>query len=399
VGTYHRPHSPERTACPSTPATMVGALGTVVLLVLLLNWTIVPEAVGIGSVNVFMQTPSALCSREIQYGAAGIQGYREYMEDRYDWSVTGSEHGYQLFGMFDGHGGDRASNFCQLHMLRTVRRMLEARRAGGVDGGEAESTPEWMEAALRSAFEEVDTSFVQYALAHHDVERERSELRYTLSPDLLRLEPLELSAEEIEEWSRPLSTYLPEHKRYLWHDGSTAVVAALSDDGQLVVANAGDSRGVMALIGEDGKITNVPLSRDHKPNSPPERKRIEDLGGYISFWGVWRVMGVLATSRSIGDIHLKPYVIPTPDFTTHSVSSSNPFFVLATDGVFDVMNGNQVIQFVADQLAQGQHPEEAAKQLVEAALAKGSGDNISALIVDLRPRFSSCAPMAGIDVE
>ena len=332
--------------------------------------------------------------------------------------------------------------------------MLEARRAGGVDGSEAESTPEWMEAALRSAFEEVDTSFVQYALAHHDVERERSELRYTLSPDLLRLEPLELSAEEIEEWSRPLSTYLPEHKRYLWHDGSTAVVAALSDDGQLVVANAGDSRGVMALIGEDGKITNVPLSRDHKPNSPPERcvfycvwqwesgihgsdeataaevsarfgwhltvalhrKRIEDLGGYISFWGVWRVMGgtcvfssvipsrlthvaVLATSRSIGDIHLKPYVIPTPDFTTHSVSSSNPFFVLATDGVFDVMNGNQVIQFVADQLAQGQHPEEAEKQLVEAALAKGSGDNISALIVDLRPRFSSCAPMAGIDVE
>ena len=53
VGTYHRPHSPERTACPSTPATMVGALGTVVLLVLLLNWTIVPEAVGIGSVNVY----------------------------------------------------------------------------------------------------------------------------------------------------------------------------------------------------------------------------------------------------------------------------------------------------------------------------------------------------------
>ena len=54
----------------------------------------------------FMQHPSASCSREIQYGAAGIQGYREYMEDRYDWSVTGSEHGYQLFGMFDGHGGD-----------------------------------------------------------------------------------------------------------------------------------------------------------------------------------------------------------------------------------------------------------------------------------------------------
>lgn len=43
--------------------------------------------------------------------------------------------------------------------------------------------------------------------------------------------------------------------------GSTALIAVV-DDSRLIVANVGDSRGVMC----DMKMNAIPLSFDHKPN-------------------------------------------------------------------------------------------------------------------------------------
>lgn len=74
-----------------------------------------------------------------------------------------------------------------------------------------------------------------------------------------------------------------------------------SASGQLTVANVGDSRGILC----DAKGTVIPLSFDHKPQQLKERKRIQEAGGFISFNGVWRVAGILATSRALGDFPLK----------------------------------------------------------------------------------------------
>ena len=49
--------------------------------------------------------------------------------------------------------------------------------------------------------------------------------------------------------------------KYLFPSGSTALVAMVTDK-NLLVANVGDSRGVMC--DKDGNT--VPLSEDHKPN-------------------------------------------------------------------------------------------------------------------------------------
>ena len=91
--------------------------------------------------------------------------------------------------------------------------------------------------------------------------------------------------------------------------GSTAVIAVL-DGSKLTVANVGDSRGVMFV--ENG--TAIPVSFDHKPDDEREKLRIEQAGGFIAMWGVWRVNGSLAVSRAIGDYYLKPnFVIANPD--------------------------------------------------------------------------------------
>jgi len=37
------------------------------------------------------------------------------------------------------------------------------------------------------------------------------------------------------------------------------------------------------------------------------------MGGFVSHIGCWRAMGVLAMSRAIGDLFLKPYVGAAPD--------------------------------------------------------------------------------------
>jgi protein phosphatase 1L len=91
--------------------------------------------------------------------------------------------------------------------------------------------------------------------------------------------------------------------------GTTALIAII-DSTKLTVANVGDSRGVMC----DHKGKTIPLSFDHKPQSAKEHKRIQEAGGFIAFKGVWRVSGILATSRALGDYPLKPnLVIANPD--------------------------------------------------------------------------------------
>ena len=106
----------------------------------------------------------------------------------------------------------------------------------------------------------------------------------------------------------------------------------------LTVANAGDSRAL--LVKADGSVTS--LSNDHKPDRLDERERISRLGGTVVHWGVWRVEGILATSRSIGDRLLKDFIIPDPETTKRIVGPDDAYVVIATDGLWDVMRNEEV---------------------------------------------------------
>ena len=79
--------------------------------------------------------------------------------------------------------------------------------------------------------------------------------------------------------------------------GCTANVIFMKDN-WLYVANAGDSRCVMA---SNGKA--VPLSVDHKPHLVSERQRILKAGSTINAEG--RIDGNLNLSRAIGDLRYK----------------------------------------------------------------------------------------------
>uniref|UniRef100_A0A6A7FSB8 Protein phosphatase 1L-like n=2 Tax=Hirondellea gigas TaxID=1518452 RepID=A0A6A7FSB8_9CRUS len=160
--------------------------------------------------------------------------------------------------------------------------------------------------------------------------------------------------------------------------GSTAVVAVL--DGELlVVGNVGDSRAVMA----DDRGRAIPLSFDHKPNQLKERRRIKEAGGFITFTGVWRVAGILATSRALGDFPLKhprPLVTAEPDILTFSLNDHKAqFVILATDGLWDVLSNEDAVSYVRARLHE---PDFGAKSVAQYAYALGSQDNITVAIIN-----------------
>jgi protein phosphatase 1L len=157
--------------------------------------------------------------------------------------------------------------------------------------------------------------------------------------------------------------------------GSTALIAVV-DGSRLIVANVGDSRGVMC----DHLGHSVPLSFDHRPQAAREHKRIQEAGGFIAFKGVWRVSGILATSRSLGDYPLKPkLVIANPDILEFELADHRPLFiVLASDGLWDTFSNEEAVAFVKSRLHE---PHFGAKSLTLESYARGSVDNITVIVV------------------
>ncbi|XP_010541032.1 PREDICTED: protein kinase and PP2C-like domain-containing protein [Tarenaya hassleriana] len=163
-----------------------------------------------------------------------------------------------------------------------------------------------------------------------------------------------------------------------WHPGCTAI-AALVVDNRLFVANVGDSRAMICHAGRP-----VPLSKVHLATCVEERKRVIAEGGCVE-WLVdtWRVVPAgLQVTRSIGDDDLKPAVTAEPEITETVLSADDEFLVMASDGLWDVVKEEEVIRIIKDTVKE---PAMCSKRLATEAAERGSGDNITVIVVFLRP--------------
>ncbi|KAJ7567616.1 hypothetical protein O6H91_02G155700 [Diphasiastrum complanatum] len=159
--------------------------------------------------------------------------------------------------------------------------------------------------------------------------------------------------------------------------GSTAVTAILIDGQQLLVANVGDSRAVLC---QDGVA--IQLSVDHEPNKPSERGNIERKGGFVTNMpgDVPRVDGQLAVARAFGDKSLKEHLSADPDMQEVLIDSSAEFLILASDGLWKVMDNQEAIDLVRKLT----DPQVAAKLLMDEALARNSKDDISCIVIQFQ---------------
>ncbi|RUS77249.1 hypothetical protein EGW08_015002, partial [Elysia chlorotica] len=263
-------------------------------------------------------------------GVFSIQGRRKTMEDRFNFIEHSCELNHSMYAVFDGHGGEFAAEYVEDQLFRAVYKEITQTSF--------ESDSDSVRQMINSVVRTVDAQLV------------------CLSRDRMDL------------------------------SGSTAIIAFQKND-DLIVANIGDSRAIMCDL--KGKITQ--LSTDHKPCDPKEQQRIVDAGGFVTFNGVWRVAGVLATSRAFGDYPLKQrkFVTVEPEFTVHSVEKDKPhFIVLASDGLWDVFSNEDVVQFISERLDE---PHFGAKSLALQAYYRGSLDNITIMVINFkRKRALQC---------
>ena len=161
--------------------------------------------------------------------------------------------------------------------------------------------------------------------------------------------------------------------------GSTCISTIYTPQ-KLIIANLGDSRLILGkciekenfeekdeIIGEKNK-KNVKwvaknLSRDHKPTIPEEAERILKVGGRIrpmkdedgEFIGPMRVymkdkdMPGLAMTRSFGDYFGSTAgVISEPEISEYFFKPEDKFMVLASDGLFEFMESQEIIDIIKD---------------------------------------------------
>ena len=177
------------------------------------------------------------------------------------------------------------------------------------------------------------------------------------------------------------------------YSGTTVTLALLLGT-KLFTANLGDSRAVLACTAADGALTAVQLTHDHKPTVPAERARILAAGGRVCrhekrqagplrVWlaEVWAPG--LAVARAFGDsVAHECGVSSVPDVSERQLGPETRGLLLATDGVWDVMDAQGAVDCVAPNLGA---PDRACEALIHAAQAGGSGDNVTALLLAMTP--------------
>ncbi|XP_023689474.1 protein phosphatase 1K, mitochondrial-like [Paramormyrops kingsleyae] len=249
-------------------------------------------------------------------GHASQRGKRRENEDRF--SISRLSEDVMVFAVFDGHGGDSAAEFCSRNLSHLIQRNLKQEMD--------------LESVLMKSFLQVDANFLQ---SFRDTE----------------------------------------HDEFL-SSGTTATVALLRQESELVVASVGDSRAVLCREGKAELLTE-----DHSARRKDEQQRIQESGGFIHWNSVGEpyVNGRLAMTRSIGDFRLKPYgVIALPEITAVNVDHENDsFLVLMTDGVSGIMESQEMCDIVK----KCQDPSEAASIVNDQALQYGTLDNVTTLVV------------------
>ena len=313
---------------------------------------------------------------------------------RYPPGVMSSGAPTCLWGVFDGHGGSGASEYIKAnaafecsHALQDLRALAESEAAakGGASRNPTAGVPRLLRAAIAETFQRLEAGF-----------------------------------ERVSRKTRDFS------------GACTTIV--LCTHGVVAVGNLGDCRALLCFCETDDYGTaesHREITVAHRATDPAEKARITQAGGFVLNG---RVMGVLEPSRAIGDWDLKRnpksrhavsskpslnvQVVRKNDTDTggsggkgarstagrnskraekkmggarlmnamHSSAGGadlprDPFMVIASDGVWDFMTDDEVVECVQKSTRFGLDRSEPARRLVAQAKAKRSQDDITAVVV------------------
>ena len=96
------------------------------------------------------------------------------------------------------------------------------------------------------------------------------------------------------------------------------------------------------------------------------------------------MQGLLAVSRSIGDIHMKELISAEPEMKKLVITPDCEFLILAPDGLWDKVSNEKAVDTARDLCVDEGFSDEACRRLVDAAVRIESKDDVIVMIVDLK---------------
>mmetsp|Transcript_26184 Transcript_26184/g.47236 ORF Transcript_26184/g.47236 Transcript_26184/m.47236 type:complete len:294 (+) Transcript_26184:34-915(+) len=267
-------------------------------------------------------------------------GRRDEMEDGFIFADSfGGHKNNAYFAIYDGHGGRQCVDYVTENLHKNILVEMQKPDPGGVTAG----VPD----ALHRAFSITDANMQASGITTSGC---------TACCCLL--------VEEMQE--KP--------KRFIF------------------TAHLGDARAVICRSGLAVRLTS---QSDHKATDPEEAKRVVEAGGSIFNE---RVNGMLAIARAFGDHQLKAPVLPkdvvsnVPDITSTELTAEDMFVIVACDGLWDVLSDQDSVNIVLEGIrafleahndqTNGQCMSQVlARMLIEEALARGTSDNVTCLMV------------------
>lgn len=278
-----------------------------------------------------------------------------------------------FFAVFDGHGGAAASLYLAQHLHFNIAKAIT-------------QASDRFNAIFEEEGKSLEDAVTQMTLdGTNRLDKSAAKQVDEVVCDLLKTVFLSTDAEFIN------TSKHPQH-------GSTATTAMMLGN-QLYCANVGDSRTMLCR-----GFKPLPLSQDHKPGREDEARRIRAAGGFVINN---RVMGELAVSRAFGDSEFKkslkescedgklddsgdehaegwdePLVIAEPEIQCATLCSDDQFLLLACDGLFDVFNPTEVVDFIISNLRQHGDVHKCCQNLTnEAIRVRHSRDNVTVVLV------------------
>lgn len=207
--------------------------------------------------------------------------------------------------------------------------------------------------------------------------------------------------------------------------GTTACMLLVAD-GKVLLANTGDSRCVAArkTYSDNNKdnnnnmntaVTAIQLTTDAKPSLPEESQRVYASGGIvrqlrgedglgIGAHSVFRrgdnLLPGLAMSRSLGDLYAHAVGVTwEPFLSVHALTDDDVFLVAGSDGIWDVMSNNEVVDFVNRYRLAPQPGVSCAEALTLEAQERWKAKHEEAIVDDISAAIVHISPLPPCDVS
>lgn len=312
----------------------------------------------------------------VRYGSCGMQGWRKKMEDAHITDISVGDSGqFDVFAVFDGHGGKEVSQFAKAHFTQELLSNLNF-KSGDI------------RTALVETFLKIDDllqtpsgkeELIEYAKKSQKEEEEQEKLS-------------KIKNKEQEKYNKLLGERgFDENVAQM--TGCTSCVCVIDHkENKIYFANAGDSRVVLCKKG-----IAFPMSVDHKPDLDKEKNRIYSAQGWVTDG---RIKGNLNLSRGLGDLEYKQnmnlkqeeqMITSYPDIVVENFDNNCDFIILGCDGIWDCLTNQQACNYVIEKLKSNVKLSEIIENMMDDICAEdiqendGVGcDNMTCIVVQFK---------------